>query len=296
MRRFVSVNAIVAAVVAVATVQALKCPAQAGEKPSSVVSINLCADELVLRLADPGQVRSVTWLARDSLASSVRERARAVAVNRGLAEEVVPLSPDLVVAGIYTTRMTVAFLKRLGIPVMDLGVPGTQAEVRDQIRRVAAALGNEAAGEAVIANLETAMEAAVADSDAVKPTALVLRPNGFTAGRGSLVDDLMTRAGLANLAAELQADGLGQLPLERIVAAKPDVLVVNADPDAPASLAQALLDHPALAELKETATVVEVPTRLWTCAGPQLIEAMAILKSAADEARTRLAAGQETVH
>jgi len=290
MRRSATIRNRVAAAIAVAAALAVSAPVRAAEKPSSVASINLCADELVLRLAEPGQVTSVTWLARDSLASSVTDRARGVAVNRGLAEEIVPLSPDLVIAGVYTTRMTVTFLKRLGIPVMDLGVPATMDEVRDQIRQVAAALGNERAGEALIGELDAAIPAQPADSDIVKPTALVLRPNGFTAGRGSLVDDLLTRAGLVNLAAELQTDGLGQLPLERIVEARPDVLIINADPDAPASMAQALLDHPALADLKETATVVEVPTRMWICAGPQLVEAMAILKAGAERARVRLAA------
>lgn len=291
MRRFAAVHTGVAAALTapaiLAALLAVQLPARAEAKPRSVVSINLCTDELVLRLADSGQVKSVTWLARDSLGSAVRALAGAMPVNRGLAEEIVPLSPDLVVAGIHTTRTTVGFLKRIGIPVIELGVPGTLDEVRAQIRMVATVLGNAAAGEAMIAALDTALSEGGAVIAGSRPTALVLRPNGFTAGRGSLVDTLLDRAGLANLAADLQTDGLGQLPLERIVAARPDVLIINADADAPESMAQALLDHPALASLKETATVVEVPTRLWTCAGPQLAEAMALLKSAAAKARSR---------
>ncbi len=303
-RREIIITALAAAFVVAATPGAHP-QAWGATKPEAVVSVNLCADELVLRLSHPGQVKSVTWLARDSLASSVAALADELPVNRGLAEEIVPLSPDLVVAGIYTTRMSVAFLKRLGIPVMDLGVPGTLGEVRDQIREVAAALGNEGAGAAMIADLDAALKEDISadarpeddnpEIDVAKPTALVLRPNGFTAGRGSLVDTLLTRAGLLNLAAELQTDRLGQLPLERIVTAKPDVLIINADRQAPASMAQALLDHPALADIKATATVVEVPTRLWTCAGPQLVEAMDILKSAAEQARARLISQPEAV-
>ena len=276
-----------AATVFVAGSQGAGSPAWGAVEPRSVVSINLCADELVLRLAAPGQVKSVTWLARESRASTVATRARDIPVNHGLAEEIVPLSPDLVIAGIYTTRMTVAFLERLGIPVMDLGVPATLEAVRAQIRQVAEALGAEAAGEAMIADLDSALANGVVATESARPTALVLRPNGFTAGRGSLVDSLLARAGLVNLAAEFQPDGLGQLALEEIVAAKPDILILNADPDAPPSMAQSLLDHPALAGLKESAMVVNVPIRLWTCAGPQLADAMAILKSAAERARLR---------
>lgn len=274
-----------AATISVASFQGALSPAFGAAEPRSVVSLNLCADELVLRLAAPGQVKSVTWLARDSRASTVAAQARTIPVNHGLAEEIVPLSPDLVIAGVYTTRMTVAFLERLGIPVMDLDVPATLEAVRAQIRQVAEALGRDAAGEAMIADLDSALAGDRTASEGATPTALVLRPNGFTAGPGSLVDTLLTRAGLVNLAAELQPDGFGQLALEEIVAAQPDILILNTDPHAPPSMAQSLLEHPALADLKESATVVTVPMRLWTCAGPQLADAMAILKSAAEQAR-----------
>ena len=72
--------------------------------PLRIASLNLCADELVLRLAAPGTVKSVTWLARDPGLSNVAALAQTVPVNRGVAEDVVPLAPDLVIAGAYTTR------------------------------------------------------------------------------------------------------------------------------------------------------------------------------------------------
>ena len=63
--------------------------------PQRIVSLNLCADELVLRLAAPGTVKSVTWLARDPALSNVSALAQDVPVNRGLAEDVVPLAPGV---------------------------------------------------------------------------------------------------------------------------------------------------------------------------------------------------------
>ena len=50
----------------------LPAPARAaGPGPERVVSMNLCADELVLRLADPAQVAAVTYFARDPRGSTV---------------------------------------------------------------------------------------------------------------------------------------------------------------------------------------------------------------------------------
>ena len=101
--------------------------------PKRVVSLNLCADELVLRLAPPDTVKSVTWLARDPTLSNVSALAHEVPVNRGLAEDVVPLAPDLVIAGAYTTRTAVGLQKKTTSPPANCTVgssPGGRATVR----------------------------------------------------------------------------------------------------------------------------------------------------------------------
>ncbi|MFS8035942.1 ABC transporter substrate-binding protein [Xanthobacter sp. AM11] len=255
-------------------------PAAAGaERPARIASLNLCADELVLRLADPGQVASVTFLARDPATSNVAALAQQVPVNRGLAEEIVPLKPDLVVVGAYTTRTTTAMLRRLGLPVLELAAPQSVAEAYAQIRLVAGRMGVPERGEAMVAQMEAAF-AALPPPPARPPEAIVLRPNGFTAGRDTLAGEVMARAGLDNLAARLSTDRLGQLVLEEIVTARPDLLVVNAADGAPPSLADEMLRHPALAPLRRAGAAVPLPIRLWTCAGPELAEAAARLAAA----------------
>ena len=54
-------------------------------KPRRIVSLNMCVDELVLRLADPQNIASVTWLSRDPKNSNVAELGAGIAVNHGLA-------------------------------------------------------------------------------------------------------------------------------------------------------------------------------------------------------------------
>ena len=127
--------------------------------PQRIVSLNLCADELVLRLAAPGTVKSVTWLARDPVLSNVPALAQAVPVNRGLAEDIVPLAPDLVIAGTYTSRTAVALLQRLRVPVLEIDVPGSIEEALAQIRTVAAALGAEERGAQLVADIQKRLAA-----------------------------------------------------------------------------------------------------------------------------------------
>jgi len=256
----------------------------ASAAPQRVVSLNLCADELVLRLAARGTVKSVTWLARDGALSNVSELAQAVPVNRGLAEEIVPLAPDLVIAGAYTTRTAVALLRRLSIPVLELAVPRSVDEALAQIVTVADALGTPATGAQLVAEIELRLAALPLAADAsAQPVAALYQPNGFTTGPATLVNDLMSRAGLRNLAVERRIDRYGVLPLELLLLAQPDLLIMNAFEGRGPAMAYEVLRHPALAQRYHGVRVVSVPTAWWSCAGPRLVDAVQRLQQAAQK-------------
>ncbi|MGA0530700.1 ABC transporter substrate-binding protein [Hansschlegelia sp. KR7-227] len=256
------------------------CESAAVAAPARVVSINLCTDELLAQLGDPSQIASVTWLSTVSAGSNVADLVKSVPQNRGLAEEVVAAQPDLVLAGRYAARATVSVLKRIGVPVVDADAPRTLDQVRTEIRRLAFAIGHADRGEAMIVELDRRL-ARPATAPEPKLRAAVLRPNGFTAGPGSLSDELMRRAGLVNVAAELKLDNYGQLPLETIILAGVDLLIVDGDRAGPPALATEILKHPILGQLGERVRVVKIPPKLWTCYGPSIADAYDILVDAA---------------
>ena len=247
-----------------------------------MVSLNLCADQLVLRLVPKERIASVTWLAQDPHSSTMAEEARGIPTNQGLAEEVLKFDPDLVIAGVYTTRNAVDFLKRAGRPVLDLGVPETLDQARAQIVEVATALGVPERGEAIVAEMDKRL--AAIKPPAVRPKAIMLGPNGFTARRGSIFDEIITRAGLTNLAAELGVPNESQIPLETAIMAGADLLIIDAEERSGPALAKELLSHPAIRQLERRIDVVALPSRLWTCAGPQLADAVDLLRAAAEGA------------
>lgn len=248
-------------------------PALAG--PQRIVSINLCADALALSLV-PERVVAVSELARDPRLSPVVSEASRVAVTDGNAEAVLRFSPDLVLAGRFTTRTTVALLESLGVAVLALDTPITIADSRAQIRDVATRLGVPARGEALVARLDRALTR-VADHPTDPPLAAVYLPNGATAGTGSLIAELLGHAGLLNLAEALGIHRWGTLPLETLLLADPDLLIME-ERHHHASLATDLLYHPALAALD--AQRVVVPGRYWTCAGPWVAGALEQLAAA----------------
>jgi iron complex transport system substrate-binding protein len=73
--------------------------ASAGEaKARRVMSLNLCADQLVLMLVPPSRIASVSFLSRASEKPLLTAEAAGVKVNYGTLEEVLAQKPDLVIA------------------------------------------------------------------------------------------------------------------------------------------------------------------------------------------------------
>jgi iron complex transport system substrate-binding protein len=246
-------------------------------KPARIVSINLCADELLLRLADRDRIASVTWLSQDASNANMAALAAPFPANHGLAEEVVSYHPDLVLAGVYTTRTTVQLLRRVGLKVVELGVPKTLDGVRQQIRDVAAAVGERARGEALVSEMDARLARLAAAAHNPPLNAIVLRPNGFTVGKGSLVNELLERAGLVNLALRLGIDNYLQIPLEAVALQHADVLILNGESNGAPSLATETLHHPIVAKLAGRLKLISLPSRLWTCAGPSVLDAVELL-------------------
>ena len=258
----------------------------AAAKPQRVASLYLCADELVLQLADSRNIASVTFLSRDPLNSNVADLAASVPINRGLAEEVLAQRPDVAIASAYDARPAVAMLKRAGVPVVNLGAPPRNLdEIRRDIRAVADAVGEPGNGERMIAGIDVRLAALPPPPRGRKLSAIVLNPNGFTIGADSLVDEIFARAGIDNLAARAGVDNYGRLPLETIVRSGADIAILNADRDGPPSLATEFLRHPALAGLDERTRLVVLPSRLWTCGGPAVVEAIERLSAIARDSR-----------
>lgn len=247
-------------------------------KPQRIVSLNMCLDELALRLADRERVASVLWMSRDPLNSNVADIAKTIAGNGGSAEEAVSFHPDLVLVGEFTSSMTKSMLQRVGMPVKEFGVPESFDAVREQIREFGEVIGEPQRANDMLAKLDRDLAAVSLPANAPKLKAIILRPNGFTVGPGSLVDDILTRAGLENLAARLNIGSYEQIPLERIATLGADILIVNSEHSDEASLATEGLKHPLIGALSERTRVVSLPSRLWTCAGPDLVDAITLLQ------------------
>lgn len=255
------------------------CAGQAGaqvaseDAPARVVSMNLCTDQFALMLAAPGQLVSVSYVSADPVTSPMAAEAAAYPLNYGSAEQIYLMRPDLVLANPWTDPTAVAMLRRLGIAVIQ--VPGVQtlSDIPDRIAMIGEILGREAAAQTLISRFET--DLAALSPATPRLTAAFFGPNGYTMGEGSLAHEILTLAGFRNIAAEVAPSATGQIALELLVLAEPD-LILRSQPYPGASQAEEILQHPALEALIASGAGHQT-TPDWACGTPRVVAAMRAL-------------------
>jgi iron complex transport system substrate-binding protein len=250
-------------------------PALAQAAPQRIVSMSLCTDQLLLQLVEPQRIASLSYLASDPAYSSQAARAQGIAPNRAQAEEVLAFAPDLILTSQFSATLAANLLERLGHPVQRLGFAATADAVYAQIRDVAALTDSTAQGEAMVAHLKATI---AREQQTLLPLlrgkrAVFFASNGFSYGAASLQHDFLESLGLINVAADAGLVGPAQLPLEILLAAQPDFVIVDRRGQLDAQLAQPLLQHPALAARGVSLRIIDMPDRLFHCAGPELGEA-----------------------
>ncbi len=206
-----------------AVTAALAVLAFAGEAAAAptVMSLDSCADQYVLALAPRDTIVGLSARADDP-DSYLRARAVGLPVRRATAESVLAVGPDIVVRYWGGDARLESTLARRGVRTVKIEEATDFNAVRANVRTVSAALGQPAAGEALVAR----MDAKLARSDGAwkGAPALYFTPTGFTTGPGSLVDAMMRGAGLTNLAT---GSTWKPIPLERLVMTPPRAFVLG---------------------------------------------------------------------
>lgn len=260
----------------------------AADKPQRIASMSLCSDELLLLLSDRDNIISLSYLVQDpqysSLALQNAVELNDIYLNHGQAEEIITLMPDLVLSSRFSSSTATTLLRNQGYPVTSLGFPNTLEQTYLQIAEVASLLQEEQRGSQLIQQIQNTINAIQAKlTPAQNISAVFYTNNGFSFGSDTLRNDFLNSIGIKNLAAEQGLVGSGKLSLELLIAEKPDFLLIDRVSVHDENLAQALLQHPVLARYFPPEKVIVLPSTLFQCAGPGLIEAYEIMAQALSE-------------
>ncbi len=264
----------------------------------SVISINLCTDQMVMLLADPSQIRALSSLSQDEAGSYYHEKAQEFAQAEPRAEDILPRSPDVVMTGPYNSQYTLSLLDELGIRVETLEIADSVESMFDNIHRMGSILHQQARADSLIASLRqklvqidervALLDSAMLTSGATAPRAAVYDANGYTVGLESLRGEAMARAGWHNVASDKGIAAYGVLALEDMIRLAPQALIESPYSRGAYSRGQMLADHPALRQAGLDPMIISLPSNQTICAGPWLIDVIEQLV----DARERLNAAE----
>ena len=247
---------------------ALAAPAHAA--PRRVASLNLCTDELLLALAAPAQIASVTHLAHKPAELPAWRQAQRYPANDGSLLSVAPLRPDLVLTMGGGARDRLRIARRMGIATLDLPYPATLADMEANVARVAAALGRKPAGADVLRRIA----ALKASRPPRSRDTIWMGGAGRSVAATGLAADWMALAGLDQRALPGE-----RVSLEQLLAAPPAILLKSDYRAGQYSMEQRWLTHP-LAN-RQRARTIRADGRRWTCMGPSMIAEVTRLKTQA---------------
>lgn len=245
--------------------------------PRRVVSLDYCADQFVLALADRAQIAALSRGARRD-DSYYRGRAAGLRQTRGTLEEVLALRPDLVVRSWGGPWDAEAVYARFGVPVLQVGDAADFVAARADLLDAAATFGQAARGEALARDLDARLARLAAAAPRERPPVMYLSAGGAVAGRGTLMDAIIAAAGGRNAWPETSWT---VLPLERLIETPPALIALGffdhgrtrMNPWLPAR-------HPVLQRTLSRAHTVSLPAATISCEAWYAIDAAELIASA----------------
>lgn len=246
--------------------------------PTRIVSIAPSNTEVLYALGLADRVVGV-----DSYSNYPPEAAEKPQVGEYIApdlERIVAAEPDLILATAAHRETVLPELETLRLPTVVIE-PLNLDEVFASIELVGEITGESARAREVVCSLQTrvnAVEAAVAGAPSTR-VFFELSPDLFTTGPGSFIDDLITRAGGANIAA-----GVGemwpQLSAEAVVTADPEVIIL-ADHEAGITPEQ-VVARPGWQGISAVAQrrIVPIVSDLVARPGPRVVEGLEAIAAA----------------
>lgn len=245
--------------------------------PQRVVSLDYCADQFVLALADRDQIVALSrGSQRDD--SYFRNRAHGIRQTRGTLEEVLALRPDLVVrnwGGPWDAEQVYA---RFNVPVLQVGDAPTFDAAREDLLDAARTIGHSDRGQTLARDLDMRLARLRASAPAAAPPVLYLSAGGAVAGSGTMMHSVIEAAGGRNAHA---GESWTVLPLERLVELPPALIALgffdharsNVNPWLPGR-------HPALRRALARSRTVTLPLPAISCEAWYAVDAAEQLAAA----------------
>jgi iron complex transport system substrate-binding protein len=219
--------------------------AAAGNASDRVMSVNQCVEQMIASFAAEKLV-SVTWLSHRSHAP-LHELLWQIPANHAEIEEVLSISPDVVIGGEYGAAGLQALLQKFGIAWRQMPLHQSVEMYYSNWSLLGKWLQREQQSTEIISEIQTTLAALSEQLKPLNVNAVVVNPNGWVAGSGNFQHAVLEAAGLHNIVAAKGIRGWAQLSLEQLVVWQPDMIIIASAGYAGRSKATDWQRHPVLA-------------------------------------------------
>jgi iron complex transport system substrate-binding protein len=238
------------------------------------MSLKVCTDELLLDLVPSSRIASITFLSQEKASLRQWPQAAHIPVNHNTAEEILTTHPDLILTDPFIAPGLRPLLAKTGAKVVEVPPAENFEQIRDDVRLVAKAVGEEVRGEQLIARMDAELADLAAHRPARPLTVAEWGGGGYVPGKGGLFDALLTAAGARNV----EQGSFGYYDVESLIAADPDALVYGDTYAGTTSLRADQDLHPAL--MKRYAGKRITYASLYDCGVPESADAAKQLQDA----------------
>jgi iron complex transport system substrate-binding protein len=261
-------------------------PAFAAPPAHRIVSTFLCTDEYVFRLVPRDRIAALSYEAvdRNPVVSTIVDAAAGMPVIRPSTEAVLARKPDLVVMYAGTNPRLHLSLNRLGVPVLDVPWANSLADVRAVTKMLGEKLGTPDRAAALLADMDRKLAAIRRDAPRPPVRTILYEPQGYATVQG-VTEEVMQIAGLVNAAPPAQLTRSGQLPVEAVIAAAPELLILGGEERSGSARAYAILHHPAFKALQGKTHMEFAGLTPLLCPGPWSLDSGAPLAELGRKAR-----------
>jgi iron complex transport system substrate-binding protein len=217
--------------------------------PQRIVSQTLGTDEILLAISEPHRIVALSVFAQDARYSNVVEKARLIAgQTTGGAEHILSFNPDLIFMASYSKAETVELLQAAGSPVFRFTHFRRIADIKNNIKTIGYAIGEDKRAAALVAKMEKEIKAIRANIPQ-NATFRVMSYSqwGYTAGSNTTFDDMLLMIGAINVTATHGFSGHIKMSSEQILEWQPDFIVTGANQGKFDEVRRLLLKNPAIA-------------------------------------------------
>lgn len=193
-----------------------------------IISLTPATTEILFAIGAGAQV-----VGRDTFSDYPTEASSVTDIGGSMGkyntEAIVSQQPDLVVAGGINPPELVSSLENLGLKVYFLANPTTLEELYNSISIIGSLTGNENGAADVVASMDVKAKEVDAKLAGITDKPMVyyeLDATPFTAGPGTFVDQLITRAGGTNFGSKMDT-AWAQISLEQLLLADPAFVILG---------------------------------------------------------------------